>query len=79
MDERQRLGLRLGGSELGTIRKEPVGSDLYQIARCIEEYGIEGILLHRRLDCLFIRLPISVPTRKLSGIQHSDGVPAGYN
>lgn len=35
----------MGGSELGTIRKEPAGSDLYQIARHIEEYGIEGLLL----------------------------------
>jgi 6-phosphofructokinase 1 len=34
-----------GGAELGTNRKVPGGSDLYSLARRIEEYGIEGILM----------------------------------
>jgi 6-phosphofructokinase 1 len=35
----------LGGSELGTNRKVPVGSDLYLIARNIEKFGIQGLLV----------------------------------
>lgn len=35
----------LGGSELGTNRKIPVGSDLYAIARNIEEHRIQGLLI----------------------------------
>jgi 6-phosphofructokinase 1 len=35
----------LGGSELGTNRRVPAGSDLYAIARTIEQHGIEGILM----------------------------------
>ena len=34
-----------GGSELGTNRTTPGGSDLYRIARAIEEYEIHGILI----------------------------------
>lgn len=34
-----------GGSELGTGRTVPQGSDLYAIARTLEEYEIEGILM----------------------------------
>lgn len=34
-----------GGCELGTNRKVPRGSDFYAIARSIEEYGIQGILI----------------------------------
>jgi 6-phosphofructokinase 1 len=35
----------MGGSELGTNRKVIKGSDLYAIARTIEEHGIHGILV----------------------------------
>ena len=35
----------LGGSELGTNRTVPEGSDLYHIARTIEEFNIQGILV----------------------------------
>lgn len=34
-----------GGAELGTNRKVPEGSDFYAIARHIEEYNIEGLLI----------------------------------
>jgi 6-phosphofructokinase 1 len=34
-----------GGSELGTNRKVPSGSDLYAIARNIEEHQIQGLLV----------------------------------
>jgi 6-phosphofructokinase 1 len=34
-----------GGCELGTNRKVPQGSDFYAIARTIEEYDIQGILI----------------------------------
>ena len=34
-----------GGSELGTIRRVPSGSDFYGIARAIEKYGIHGLLI----------------------------------
>jgi 6-phosphofructokinase 1 len=36
---------QLGGSELGTNRKVPSGSDLYHIARTIETHQIEGIMI----------------------------------
>jgi 6-phosphofructokinase 1 len=35
----------LGGSELGTNRDVPKGRDLYSIARNIEEYDIQGLLI----------------------------------
>lgn len=35
----------MGGSELGTNRKDLVGSDLYAIAQSIERHGIEGLLV----------------------------------
>ncbi|MFN2196554.1 MAG: 6-phosphofructokinase, partial [Anaerolineales bacterium] len=35
----------MGGSELGTNRKVPEGTDFYAIARNIEKYGIEGLLI----------------------------------
>lgn len=35
----------LGGSELGTSRKIPSGSELYTVARAIEVHGIEGLLI----------------------------------
>ena len=35
----------MGGSELGTNRKIPTGSDFYSIARNIEKFGIQGILM----------------------------------
>ncbi|MGB9739157.1 6-phosphofructokinase [Chloroflexus sp.] len=35
----------MGGAELGTNRKIPQGSELYQIARNIERFGIDGILM----------------------------------
>ncbi len=35
----------MGGAELGTNRKIPRGSELYQIARNIERFGIDGILM----------------------------------
>lgn len=35
----------LGGSELGTRHKVPTGSDLYAIARTIETYKIQGLLV----------------------------------
>jgi len=35
----------LGGSELGTNRKVPSGSDLYHIARNIETHQIQGLLI----------------------------------
>lgn len=34
-----------GGAELGTNRKEPTGSDFYAIARNLEKYHIQGILM----------------------------------
>lgn len=34
-----------GGSELGTNRKVPEGSDFYAIARHIEQYDIQGLLM----------------------------------
>jgi 6-phosphofructokinase 1 len=34
-----------GGSELGTNRKQPTGSDFYAIARNLESYQIDGILV----------------------------------
>ncbi len=34
-----------GGAELGTNRKVPQGRELYQIARNIERFGIDGILM----------------------------------
>ena len=34
-----------GGSELGTSRKVPSGSDLYAMARAIEKYEIQGLLI----------------------------------
>ncbi len=34
-----------GGCELGTSRKVPVGKDFYAIARSIEQYGLDGILM----------------------------------
>ena len=34
-----------GGSELGTNRKIPTGSDFYAIARTLEDRGIDGLLL----------------------------------
>lgn len=35
----------LGGSELGTNRKVPTGSDFYHIARAIETHKIEGLMI----------------------------------
>jgi 6-phosphofructokinase 1 len=35
----------LGGSELGTNRKIPLGSDHYAIARSLEKFDIQGILM----------------------------------
>jgi len=35
----------MGGSELGTNHKIPKGSDLYAIARTIEKYNIQGLLI----------------------------------
>lgn len=35
----------LGGSELGTNRHIPTGSDFYQIARNVEQHKIEGLLI----------------------------------
>jgi 6-phosphofructokinase 1 len=35
----------MGGSELGTNRKTPVGKDYYNIARTIEEFKIQGLLI----------------------------------
>ncbi len=35
----------LGGSELGTNRKVPGGSDLYAIARNLEQHRVEGLLV----------------------------------
>jgi len=35
----------LGGSELGTNRETPSGSDYYHIARAIETHAIEGLLI----------------------------------
>ena len=35
----------LGGSELGTNREVPSGSDLYEIARAIEKHQIQGLLV----------------------------------
>jgi 6-phosphofructokinase 1 len=35
----------LGGSQLGTSRKVPVGADLYAIARTLETHKIEGLLV----------------------------------
>ncbi len=35
----------IGGSELGTTRFVPSGSHFYSIARTIEKYGIEGLLI----------------------------------
>lgn len=35
----------LGGSELGTNRKVPKGSELYEIARNIEKHEIQGLLI----------------------------------
>jgi 6-phosphofructokinase 1 len=35
----------MGGAELGTNRKVPQGSDMYAIARTIEEHQIEGLLI----------------------------------
>ena len=35
----------MGGSELGTSRKIPQGADLYGIARNIEKYEIDGLLI----------------------------------
>ncbi len=35
----------MGGSELGTSRKVPKGSDLYAIARTIEKYNLHGLLV----------------------------------
>jgi len=35
----------MGGSELGTNRRIPVGSDLYAIARNIEKHEIQGLLV----------------------------------
>jgi 6-phosphofructokinase 1 len=35
----------MGGSELGTSRKVPEGSDLYAVARNLEKYEIEGLML----------------------------------
>jgi 6-phosphofructokinase 1 len=35
----------MGGSELGTSRKLPSGSDYYAIARAVEKHGIEGLLI----------------------------------
>lgn len=35
----------MGGSELGTTRKIPTGAEFYGIARTIEKFEIEGILL----------------------------------
>mgnify|MGYP001765363463 CR=1 FL=1 len=35
----------MGGSELGTNRKVPKGSDLYSIARNIEKFDVQGLLI----------------------------------
>jgi 6-phosphofructokinase 1 len=35
----------MGGSELGTSRKVPKGADLYAIARTIEKYELQGLLV----------------------------------
>ncbi len=35
----------MGGAELGTNRKKPVGKDLYAIARRIEELELDGLLV----------------------------------
>jgi 6-phosphofructokinase 1 len=35
----------MGGAELGTNRKTPSGKDFYAIARTLEEYRIEGVLM----------------------------------
>ena len=35
----------MGGAELGTNRKMPSGKDFYAIARTLEEYRIEGLLM----------------------------------
>jgi 6-phosphofructokinase 1 len=34
-----------GGCELGTVRKVPTGKDFYALARAIEKYNIDGILM----------------------------------
>ena len=35
----------IGGSELGTNRKIPAGADFYQVARNIEQHGIEALIV----------------------------------
>jgi len=35
----------MGGAELGTTREVPTGRELYAIARNLEKYGIEGLLI----------------------------------
>lgn len=35
----------MGGAELGTNRKTPSGKDFYAIARTLEEYRVEGLLM----------------------------------
>lgn len=35
----------MGGSELGTNRKVPEGRELYAIARTLERYGIQGVIV----------------------------------
>ncbi|MBS1254141.1 MAG: ATP-dependent 6-phosphofructokinase [Anaerolineales bacterium] len=35
----------MGGAELGTNRKKPSGSDFYAVARNLEEYEVDGLLM----------------------------------
>jgi 6-phosphofructokinase 1 len=69
----------MGGSELGTNRKVIKGSDLYAIARTIEEHGIHGILViggwsGYQSAYRMLQERENFPAFKIPG-----GLPAGYD
>ena len=58
----------MGGSELGTNRKVPKGSDLYAIARNIEEHEIQGLLIIGGWERVRIHIQITIGTKQLSSV-----------
>jgi 6-phosphofructokinase 1 len=66
----------MGGAELGTNRKIPQGSELYQIARNIERFGIDGILMIGGLSGYQAAYNSTASARSFQR-SYSDHLPAG--
>ena len=66
----------MGGSELGTNRKWPSGSDLYAIARAIEKHEIEGLLIIGGWSGYETAYKMYTERDNYPGLQHPDHLPA---